>query len=319
MSAYPAVYDRLLDHFRTAPDRDGEVWVTCPACGKERDHFSFSPRGAHCFKCGYKDSLSGLARRVGLWDDQPRRYEPYVPPPPKPARRAPWLAEASERLTRYVNHPDLLARWQAYKPISAATVRRFRFGLGKLPMYGKRTDTWYESRDDWLIVPLFEGTKLVALRGRNLTGQGPKWISASGSRYALFGLETVEEGDVVWICENYVDAAWLMERYPDMRAVAIGGASNWKDEWAQALAAKQPRLVVVALDFDLAGQAHGKMYERLQAERRAEGLPPIEPAGPRIANDLLARGLHAHLFRWPEDAPAKADIGWLLAQQGGIA
>ena len=178
-----------------------------------------------------------------------------LPPEPRPVVSAPWQARGVEIVNRLCAHPRRYARWQAYKPLSRSTVEYYRFGLGRLPF--ERAGRWYWSRDEWLTVPLFEDGRLVGLRGRNLGTQGPKWISATGTHYCLWNLESVRRGVVLWICENYVDAAWLMGVHPEYVAVALGGASNWKSEWATAVAERQPALVMIALDNDLAGQATG--------------------------------------------------------------
>ena len=158
---------------------------------------------------------------------------------------------------------------------------------------------------------------MVGLRGRSTGTAGPKWISASGSTSVLWNAAGVRAGCVTWIVENYVDAAWMMERHPEWDAVALGGA-NWRSEWAIRLAARRPRQVIVALDNDLAGQAAGPTLQRLSSEWGAAhpGLQPPEPSGPRIVRSLRAAGLDdVLLFPWGEDAPDHADLGWLLAQR----
>lgn len=297
------------------PDRRGYLNVPCPVCGKEpargQVHFGFNARGGRCFVCGYHAGLRSLAAKLAV-DATPT----WTPPPARIVVDAPWQRDAAAIVARTLAHPDRLARWAAYKPLSPATLDKHQFGLSPLP-FQRANGEWYWSRTDWLTVPLYDGNKLVGLRGRNLGTEGPKWISATGSHYALWNLSAVQPGSIVWLCENYVDAAWLMERHPDQVALALGGASNWQPAWTQALAARQPRLVVVALDNDLAGQATGAMYARLQAERRAAhpNLPDLVPNGPQIANALNAAGVTAVLFSYPPNAPAKADIGWVLRKE----
>ncbi|WP_287960754.1 toprim domain-containing protein [Caldilinea sp.] len=199
--------------------------------------------------------------------------------------------------------------------MSEETIVRHDFALGKLP-FRREDGSWYMSRQEWLIVPLYEDGQLVGLRGRNLGGFGPKWISATGSSYTLWGVDQVKPGSVVWLCENYVDAAWLMQEYPEWSAVAIGGATTWRAEWADRMAARRPELVVVALDNDLAGAARGETLRRLQQEWIQErGTRPPRPNGPRIVNSLRRAGVNALLFRWPEEAPVKAGLDWILAQR----
>ena len=323
------LYDELIKHFGAQPDRRDDVHVDCPACGKQakrgQRHFAFSPRGAKCWVCDYRATLRGLARRVGAsadaddsmrqhYEERRREMERERQSRPLP----PWRERAVAALSHYAQHPQKYDLWQRYKPLFEQTIDRHKFGAGKLPFSSKNGQGWYMSKNDFLIVPLFERGELVGLRGRNLTSDGPKWLSASGTKYTLWNVENVPMGAVVWITENYVDAAMLMERYPEYHAVAMGGASNWRDEWTEQVAALSPTLVAVCLDNDLAGQASGKTLQRLQAERKAEAklrgveLPDIEPAGPKIANRLLQAGVTVKLWRWDDEAPAKADLCDLL-------
>lgn len=312
-----ALFLRLRDFYQVSPDRRGWCHTDCPFCGKDNKHFAFNENGYKCVVCGAHGGLWKLAQTSGLvrGAEFPRRVTPA--PIPVAVQAAPWLADAASWVARSVAQPGRLAAWAGYKPLKRETLDRWQFGLGRLPFQGV-DNQWYESRTPWLTVPLYGPTGAICgLRGRNLGSNGPKWISATGTHYHLWGLQNGPLKPDVWIGENYVDAAWLMERHPDLSAVALGGAANWQPAWGEALAAQNPRLVVVALDNDLAGQASGETYRRLAAERRQQhpNLPEIQPNGPRIANDLIARGLTVRLFRWPDTAPAKAGVDWLLEQE----
>jgi len=309
---------RLRDFYQVSPDRRGWCHTDCPFCGKGDKHFAFQALGYKCVVCGAHGGLRKLAQVAGLLQlgaASPRRV--VAAPVPVAVQAAPWLGTAASRISQSLAHPGRLAAWAAYKPLSRATLDRWQFGLGKLPFVGNDGE-WYESRSSWLTVPLYGPTGAVCgLRGRNLGTQGPKWISATGSHYHLWGLQNGPLKPVVWLCENYVDAAWLMERHSDLSAVALGGATTWQPAWGEALAAQQPDLVIVALDNDLAGQATGPLYRRLSDERRIAhpDLPALVPNGPRIANDLIALGLTVRLFQWPAKAPAKAGVDWLIEQE----
>ncbi len=297
--------------------RRGWYDATCPNCGKEavrgQTHFGYSEEGqSHCFVCGFSGGLNKLADllRVEIGEYVP----PAATPKPEPAI-ARWRLNPHELMRRYVTHPGKVARWQAYKALSEETIERYRLGYGPLP-FQRSNGEWYMSKADWLIVPIFEDGALVALRGRNTGTVGPKWISATGSQYALWNVENVEPGAVCWLTENYVDAMWLQQERPAWSVVAIGGATTWRTEWAAQLAARKPGMVVVALDNDLPGNGGGHLREQLCAEWRAtHPLAAIPEAnGPKIANSLRRAGLDARLFEWPDTAPAKAGIDWILSQ-----
>lgn len=306
------LFIQLHQHFGPSipVDRKGEVWTDCPFCKRQGKHFSFSERGYHCFGCGKSGSLRDLAEQERI-----ERQMGYQRPEVIVRRQRPAPAWAAKGIVRYLTSPERYDRWQAYKPISWESIDKYNLGYGKLPFEGDRG--WYESKNDWLVVPLFERSELVGLRGRNTGTEGPKWISATGSRYTLWNIGNARPGHQLWIMENYIDAIMLMERYPEWDAVAIGGASTWQEGWIDKVRAARPSHVVVALDNDLAGQATGAMYDKLAAEWKLErpGVPVPSPNGPKIANMLRAAHVPATLYRWPAEAPAKADIGWKLMQQ----
>lgn len=297
-----------------AEQRGGRWHADCPFCGKEakrgQTHFSITPHGYYCFVCGAKGSHNKLAGilfgdHAPVYEMQPRRPLPPKAPPT-------WQSDAIGLLRTYSNHPDNVTRWQAYKPLRIDIINRWHFGFGALP----------GQSHDRLIVPIIVGGEVVALRGRAIDGREPKWISATGSTMKIWNLDGIGAGATVWIMENYVDAALFMQENADWQAVAVGGARALRDDEVATIAAAQPGRVIVAYDNDLAGQATGAMYSQLRQEwadawrARNPGktkLPPApEPSGPKVVNQLRQAGVNALLFRWPESAPAKADVGWAV-------
>lgn len=316
--------DTLFQHVHAAlggkRNRRGWYDCDCPFCGKEAKrgqvHFSYSEMGYRCWVCCAAGNLSALAEHLRINPDrslvqwQRREREPL------PVAR--WRQNPTELLRRYQEHPDRYRAWRSYKPLSAATIDRYGFGLGRLP-FQREGGEWYMSRQEWLIVPLWEAGHLVGLRGRNLGNDGPKWLSAAGTNYTLWGVDYVRAGSITWLCENYVDAAWLMQERPTDYAVAIGGATTWQASWADMLAGRKPQTVIVALDNDLPGQAVGEFRRQLEAEWVSErNSEPPTANGPRIANALRSAGVNAVLFQWPSEAPHKAGVDWLLHRRRQI-
>lgn len=311
------LYRELQAHFGILrADQKGENWTTCPFCGKGGKHFSFSASGYNCFHCGQKGSLWDLAERERVADMTGRPKPVYSQQEPK-VREAPfWTKKGIEHT---LNHPKRYEAWAAYKPISRASIDKYQLGYGKL-WFQRENGEWYQSQCEWLTVPLFSPNgELVGMRGRNTGTQGPKWISATGTRYMLWNAANIRDGHVVWITENYVDAIMVMEAYPEYDAVAIGGASTWKNEWSYIVKAKHPFGVIVALDNDLAGQASGAMYEALVSRWQEEhpGLTTPTPNGPKIVHSLRMAGVRAVAHDW-KDSPAKYDIGQKLIDTGSL-
>ena len=316
------LFDKVHSVLQGTPNRRGFYNANCIWCGKEakpgQNHFGyrFDPQTGMgfglCFVCGNRGSLAEIAKQLNL---DTHGHTPIVRvPEPAPKLVARWREHPDKLLEGYRSHPRRFDAWRRYKALTSQTVSRFDFGVGRLA-FQRENGTWSISRQGWGYVPIYERGALVCLRGRNRTQRGPKWISGTGSTYTLWGVDHVRPGAVTWLCENYVDAAWLMQEHPDWCAVAIGGATTWKAEWAEMLAMRKPELVIVALDRDLPGQATGAFRAKLEKEWiQQRGIQPPPANGPKIANSLLRLGVEAVLFEWPDSAPEKADIGWALAQ-----
>ena len=318
--------DTLLDTLTRRLDatlrRDGRYHADCPFCGKPakrgQSHFSLCDKGYSCWVCGQQGGLSALAAHLG-------ERSAYTAPAPRQAAPTPrqsyrWQSNQERTLAPLLEAPTRLPDWQAYKPVSIDTIAHARLGVGVLPASRCKTPR--------LIVPVFDGTSLVALHGRAYRrgDTDAKWLTAGGSRKdVLYQAHRLRPGATVIIAENLVDCLLAQQEDPRIVAVASGGVS-WRDAWTQQIAASRPRHVLIWLDNDLAGCANPTTARALLAEWRAAmaervqagTLPRIpaepEPAGPRIANDLLAAGIKASIYQWPAYAPAKADLGWALAQ-----
>lgn len=308
-----SLFDSLV-HRLNAERRGNEHHADCPFCGKEtkrgQRHFSMNEaKGFYCWVCGASGSLQRLAAHLNMDAGPAPTYQHRKPQQER--QPAPWQSEAVALVVRYAAHPDNVRMWQAYKPVTEETIKRWRFGFGVLP----------GTAHNRLIVPIIHDGEVVALRGRSIDGQEPKWLSATGSVMRIWNLNGIQPGATVWIMENYVDAALFMQAHPEWTALAVGGARSLRDEEVAYIARRRPGQVIVAYDNDLAGQATGPMLERLMSDWRerfhernpGKKLPPTpKPAGPTVVNQLRDAGVNALLFRWPADAPPKADVGWAL-------
>jgi hypothetical protein len=295
------------------PNHKGEVWITCPNCGKSQKHFSFSERGAKCFTCGYHPSLKSLAERLGVQDARP-----YAPPAPvRQPKARPWKNQAEMLARSLAETPGLAVAWRAYKPVSAATLRQYQLGYGIFP--GGLWDEKNKRRchHPRLIVPLWDAAafpwRATGFRCRRTTCDCATWLSPAGSELTLYNAHKLRPGlDVVVICENPVDALLVKQEWEGV-AVATLGVSVWKDYYAALLQQAAPEQVVVWFDNDVAGQCTNPAYiAAWKAERRARGLPDDETkflAGIALTNRLIAAGLKATFYPWPESARYGADLG----------
>lgn len=306
--------------------------ATCPNCGHpphshtnaRATHFFVDRKGAKCFACDKWWSLSQLAEELGARGDFAL---PAYRPPPRP--KAPWESVGALDVYRQMTarRADLVARWQAYKPVSAETIRRFDLGIGKLPFYNEDDKRWFGGKYERLLLPLIVNDKIVGFTGRAIDPEddGPKWLTSTHSDLShLFGVDRVRPGGTVVICENRLDSLLAGQIKPDIDFVACGGA-RWDDGWTHTLIARRPARVIVWLDHDLAGNGsrwherellaawRGPIEERRRRDPALAARPfpkPPEPRGPKIANALLEAGYrNASVYTWPRGTPLKQDLG----------
>lgn len=323
MSAGPLSWSELFDELvqRTDARVDHRGWAhcTCPFCGHEpvdsktgrfKVHFSFSREGScKCYSCSQSGSLRDMADALG---HEQRR--PLAPLPPRrvqtPQEPRQWQRSPESYLERYCAHWHRVERWQAYKPLTLDSIARWRLGVGTLPSS--------PCQHERLIYPVIEAGQIVGLRGRAIQCDCDKWISAGGSTARLWGADLLRPGARVIIAENPVDAMLAMQETPGIIAVAgTAGASTWPDDWTKRIAESQPEAVLHWGDNDLAANPNRETYRReILAWRKAHpgATSWPEPKSPKIVAALVAAGVHAECYVWPDGTPHKADLGWLIEQ-----
>jgi len=239
-----------------------------------------------------------------------KQPDDYVPTraQAKPQRVYSWLSNPEPLIRQYEAAQGRTERWQAHKPLTEATITENRLGVGVLP-----ASHCHHPR---LIVPIFDGTLCVGLRGRwagcACDPKADKWLVAGGTtlkNLPLYGSDKLRPGCVVWLVENCVDAR-LITQETDFVGCAMYSTAYWRGEWADTLKKYSPEIVVVALDNDLPGNGGAwrrqEFIKLWQAGKPGVKIP--EASGIKRVESLLAAGLNATLYDW-KNSPHKADIG----------
>jgi hypothetical protein len=283
----------LHAHYRQSPPSHKGWHADCPFCGKPakrgQKHFFFNERGYICWVCQRQGGLFSLAQELHMLAPE-TGGRLSLPQAPK-EKVAPPSCFDLRLLKEYEASPQKNALWASYKPLTPATIEKYRLGVGCLPK-GKKGETR-------LIIPILRDGQLVMLRGRSLPGisaHTPKWLT-NGTPPRLFGQLDAPPDATLVICENMADALWLNQEYPSLYALApSGGAASWQAGWGKVINHMQPDFVLILLDND--------------------------PAG-RLGASKIGRSLHAYrvpysIFDWNKipDAPPKADLGWLIEYKG---
>lgn len=103
-----------------------------------------------------------------------------------------------------------------------------------------------------VVIPFYERGKVVFLQGRNLDGIHPKYLNLAKDGKPMFNteaLESIHEGDKVYLCEGVFDAMRLSQE--GYNAVAILGVTDFTEEKVKQFKRAN---VVLALDNDEAGR-----------------------------------------------------------------
>ena len=317
--------------YKTQAKRHGNNYLAdCVFCGKEykhgQTHFVFNHKGYKCFICSASGGLVALARHLGIIPEKGSNSNvgklfnfPVVRSiahKPVQQQAAPaWLLHPDRAQGALIAHPGRIALWQKYKPISGEAIAKYGLGCGVLPATA--------CRHARLTYPVYQDKKIIALRGRAIDCDCPKWLSSAGSKAALFTTEQLYPGCDIIICENPIDAI-LAAQYTNWHivgAASTSGAGTFRDEWVDRIANIEPASIIVWLDNDGAGCANKEAYVKYKQEfietfrkkfpdRQIPQIPT--PNGIKIASMLRAKGAPVKVYQWPVGTPYKYDIGQLI-------
>lgn len=295
-------------------DRNGNVHVNCPFCGKASSrtetHFSFNNTQFHCFVCGAKGGLRKLAEYLSM---DTGSITPYIAPhrPVKKQVIPGWTINPKPYLDGLKTNEKRYDEWFRHKRIKAATVDKFQLGFSQLP--------GTSCKHQRLIVPVFEAGNLIGIRGRAVEcgNSCPKWLNATNSKPALFNGDLITTRQVIIITENNVDSCLTMQETENVIAVSsTNGCATWREHWSKAIADSNPKQVIVWLDADLCGGRLHPIDYKSQVNQwfidhpKSKNIPTTN--GVKICNELLSLGCKAMLYQWPLHTPPKYDLGSLL-------
>lgn len=139
-----------------------------------------------------------------------------------------------------------------------------------------------------LIIPFMNGGQITYLQGRTLDGGKAKYNNLYGPQVPLFNagiLTELKPGERVYITEGVFDAMILEQM--GARAVAILGASNFKDYWADLFKGLD---VWLFLDNDPAGTRETARIKKLFKDRGQEARARQLPEGVKDITEFYTRG-----------------------------
>jgi hypothetical protein len=220
-----------------------EMLYVCqqPGCHDQSGHLGVNlrKRAFNCILCGHGGKLARLLRGVPL--PLPTKPPATSSPPVKPPSSIP-------------GYRNLIT---AKGPVARAA---------RLYLRGRRLDTMYvrarcgvsnETALGRLIFPVYEDGKLITYQARAMSPlQEPKTLSGKredgwrGRAELLYGIDDIQQGDAVVVCEGIFDALSVNERSRHWQAVALLG-SYISSRQVELLNRKRAGAVTVFLDGDM--------------------------------------------------------------------
>lgn len=270
------------------PDRRGEYWGICPFHADTKPGaFSFSERGFTCFACGEAGGLVKLGQRLGVGDTVPLMPRRALAPKPAATWQPDWTRDPNY-WQRYLPLPDIALEYYHRRGFTADSAERWRLGWGVLPAS--------RCKHPRAILPVFDGGRLVALRGRAVLAEDTdeKWLQSAGSAVTLFGAETLALGRRLIVTEAPYSVILAMQKLPAPTIAAVAGTAGagcWRDEWTERIAHSKPYQVRIWFDNDEAGWESAK----------------------KVAVKLVDAGIRqTYIHRWQTNAPKSADLADFL-------
>jgi len=114
-----------------------------------------------------------------------------------------------------------------------------------------------------------EGARLYDKVRTDENGKKGFFRNPPGAPSSLYGLERLKHvrDSLLSLSESEKDCEAVIRLGPEMISVSSGGATTWREEWSEKIAAAKPRLVVVLEHNDDAGRKFSARVARSLFER----------------------------------------------------
>jgi hypothetical protein len=265
---------------RKAP---GEWQTQCPFCKDTNKYGHLYVNREHgaffCQRCGEKGSFFGLQVKLG---DTPERATQEAA-----EKQAVWRSAVDFFKAALQEQPEALRYLKKERGLKSETIGKYHLGWAPRDAIDLLMKEGYQASDlrragffteenrpvfwDRIMVPYFQQSRVVAMRGKSVGGN---MLQAKDSSIQLFGVDNIRGHKEVFICEGEFDAMYLDQLgYP---ACAIPGALNYQEHWNWWF--EEARRVFVVLDADEAGRK-GAMRIQSMLGRKARVIEFPVPTG----------------------------------------
>lgn len=311
----------------------------CPYCGSIRKAGLKANGVFKCFVCGkdvrsyddWQDLAARMAAPMQYTTSKSEQRQPII------KKQLVWQRDPMRWHSRYTNDRNaVIEAWQAYKPLSEASIMRAQLGLGIMPPTDNQSNYTLGCNHQRLIYANIENAdkQATAFRGRRIGCTcTAKWITVKGSDAWLWGsyhMLRLAAGRWVFIVENPIDALLVMQAMPDVIAIA-GTAGAGTFPWVKLVASANPKGALVWLDNDLIGNPTPRTRELLIREwianMRKRGHEPTpdmiahqrtKAMAPKLVTQFQALHVKSKAWEWAEGTTPRMDAGQYLIDKGNL-
>lgn len=263
---------------------------------KKKLYVNSEKNSAICFRCGFRtrhadELLSKLSLRLAF---QPPAYSSNNEPRPQQ------LSLPSEYAGTFHTSKIGITAWNYLRRrhIAPEVICGYELGFCETGEYAGR-----------IIIPMYEGERLVNFQARDFLGREPRYLSAHVSqgadRNTIFNLDRASQSGLLMVVEGPFDVL----RLPDY-AIALLGSTKWNEQKRERIIQANPKIILLALDNDDAGihaeEAIRHSLAGLSVEMASIRLPgkDVGDLSPRACEKL--RGICASFADAVSDDPEGA-------------
>lgn len=273
----------------------GELQSPCPFCGdtNKYGHLYVNPdTGAWiCFRCDERGSFNDLQVKLG---DPPEPLEAGYTD-----RQAVWADVV--RISMEERPPQFYEYLHDQRGLTDETIDRYRLGWAPRNLQDRLLERW-KMRDleqagllgehnyplfwDRVMIPYYQGGRLVSLRGKQIGGG---MLQVKDADLRLFGGDDLEGHKDVYLCEGEFDAMLLNQM--GYAAAGLPGAMSYQELWGNQFSGATR--IFVCLDADDAGRKGAlRVKDHLGNKVRVVELPVPEGADSTDITEYFLRDGH---------------------------
>lgn len=212
-----------------------QEFYNCPYHEDKNGHLGVERKKGiyHCFKCGISGKLKDLV--VPLESFRDKVEESLFPKDPEEVPKEVTKIELPREFRPITDEVGLPYRYLKHRGITDEEIYEYNMGYCSTGFFAER-----------IIIPIYQGEKLVYFLGRTYTNGNPKYLNVNAPKGGTIFKTFSGRVDQVILCEGVFDSLNIGKYFPSISI--LGKEINGNEQiWSIAKSAKE---VFVLLDRD---------------------------------------------------------------------